>query len=130
MNTKILLSFITYHRLSKNTSRVLFLKKFCYLLAIFFTLKKFRSTISVNMVIKKKKKMFFALINGPKCHKVGKSLIKFFYNKFDIIILKKNNINIIKLINFFNKILIFYKYYQTNQTFIKKINVSLLTKLN
>ncbi len=111
---KITLVLTSYNKIKfkKNNN----LSDFKNLFLILYIFKTIQNDIKIKFSNGKKYSKVHTLIKGPKCHKVGKHLIKYCYYTYYITLFKIINFNknLVNLNKYFNYILNYLNIYDTN----------------
>ncbi len=121
---KITFILMTYNRIQFNFDEEFEkLNKFKSLYVVLYFLKNIDSDIKVNFFNGKRYSKIHTLVKGPKCHKVGKHLIKYAYSTYYITFLKNLsfNKNLMILEKYFSYIIDYLNVYDTNLSSNNKI---------
>ena len=92
------------------------LSDFKNLFLVLYIFKSIQNNIQINFFNGKKHSKIHTLVKGPKCHKVGKHLIKYCYYTYYITIIKETNLNknLVNLNKYFQYTLNYLNIYDTN----------------
>ena len=128
INSKLVLSYITYLSPYLNKNQPLQLVHYHYFCCYLWVLKDISKNSILYIDVKNGKKKYISLVKSSKCHKKGK--YTFWYKYYKVIIyffnfIKKINISSYKYFEVYFYLQKFYSNLSSNLFFLKKMSISL-----